>query len=173
MIGDQIANLAFLYLPNGMEDANKAPVKGSMADFYAKRKEGAKLLILSGAAVWCGPCNKEAEEYRELLKDAAFLAYLNQKGGRQALQLIQVVLQDLKGNPATENDMKNWATSHKSNYGVGYDPMDQFRPYTPVNALPRNLYIRLDNMKIMFQDPGAPATLEGLKAQVKKYLDQL
>lgn len=59
-VGQQVINMSFLWHKNGLADKGSPLAKISMADFYAERKQGAKLLYLSGAAEWCGPCQIEA-----------------------------------------------------------------------------------------------------------------
>lgn len=73
-VGQQIRNLAFLWHPNGVADKGTEPQRITMADFYAMRKTGTKLVYLSGAAEWCGPCNVEAQD---LVKILAGKVYFN------------------------------------------------------------------------------------------------
>lgn len=70
--GQQVINMNFLWHPNGLADKGSELQKISMADFYAKRQSGAKVLFLSGAAEWCGPCMIEARLISALLSDKVY-----------------------------------------------------------------------------------------------------
>lgn len=170
-IGQQIANLSFLWYKNGLSDVSGDPVKVRLSDIYALRKQGAKLLQLSGAAVWCGPCNNEAEALGRVLKDPDFKTYLAGKGN--PLVIAQVVLQKGDGSPSDRQTLQQWVNMHKIDaFSVGIDPLDQVGQYTPANFLPRNLYIQLSDMTIIAQEPGSPSEDAALITRLKSLIER-
>ncbi|MCS6914469.1 MAG: hypothetical protein RMK29_07050 [Myxococcales bacterium] len=171
-VGQQIANLSFLWYRNGLADIGQEPQKVRLSDIYAMRTQGARLLMLSGAAEWCEPCKAEADALVRVLKNPDFLSYLAGKGN--PLVVVQVLLQQQDGSPSDRDALVRWVRSHKiDNFSVGIDPLDQVGQYTPANFLPRNLYIRISDMTLMAQEPGAPSMDDALIAKLKGFIERV
>jgi thiol-disulfide isomerase/thioredoxin len=170
-IGQQIANLSFLWYKTGLPEVGADPQKVRLSDIYAMRKQGAKLLQISGAAVWCGPCNSEADALGRVLKDPTFKSYLDQKGN--PLVVVQVVLQKKDGSPSDRTTLQEWVNMHKiDTFSVGIDPADQVGQYTPANFLPRNVYVQLSDMTIIAQEPGSPSEDAALVTKLKSLIER-
>lgn len=171
-IGQQVANLSFLWYKTGLPEVNAEPQKVRLSDIYAMRKDGAKLLQLSGAAVWCGPCNSEAAALGRVLKDPSFKSYLADKGN--PLVVVQVVLQKNDGSPSDRGTLQQWVNMHKiDTFSAGIDPLDQVGQYTPANFLPRNVYIRISDMTIIAQEPGSPSEDAALVTKLKSFIERV
>ncbi len=157
-LGDQVANLSFLAKLHGSQDAGKDPVKVTLADFYALGKQGAKLLFLSGAAEWCGPCNQEAEGLEKALSDPGFLDYqkMYRKEGDTAdpIQIVQVVFQNLDGSQSDRDTIDRWIKAHNIGFQIGIDPKSEVSQYIPANTIPQSLYIKLSDMTLLSRENG-------------------
>src|SRR6185369_14008539 len=75
-----------------------------------------KYVFMSGAAVWCGPCNGEQPSVK-----LASLDY-EARGVRFLEALIDTATPE---SPATETDINNWATKHHLHVGIALDPQDK------------------------------------------------
>jgi thiol-disulfide isomerase/thioredoxin len=170
-VGQQIGNLSFLWHKNGLADVGQAPTKVTLADIYALRKSGARMLALSGAAEWCPPCQDEAKALGRVLKAQEFKDYLQSKGN--PLVVVQVVLQKQDGSPSDIETMEKWIGAYNiDSFSVGIDPKDQVGQYT-TNFLPRNLYIRISDMTILGSEPGAPSMDAALITKLKGYIERV
>ena len=172
-VGQQVANLSFLWKEQGMLDAGKDPERITLADFYALRKQGAKLLVLVGSAEWCNPCRIEAEQMQRAFTDPAFLSYLDSKGGRNALQLVQVMFQNADYSRATKETIDRWAGDLKVTFPVGIDPLSQVSQYIPENAIPQTLFIDLKDMTLAGREVGASTEAGAMEAKLKSYLNKV
>lgn len=161
--GDQIANLSFLIHKNGTKDAGTDPVKVTLADYYAMRKDGVKLVYLSGAAEWCGPCNLEADGLQ-----AAVGAQDFQDAAKQ-IQIVQVVIQNQDGSPSDRSTIDRWAQAHKITFNVGIDPKQDVQKYIPANSIPQSIFINVSDMTILATENGFPGN-DAIKATLRDYL---
>ena len=171
-LGQQVANLSFLWYRDVVAERGKDPQRVRLSDIYAMRKDGLKLVMIAGSAQWCGPCKSEAQALGRVLKDPTFKSYLSGKGN--PLLVIQVMLQKQDGSPADRVTLNDWITEHKIEaFSVGIDPLDQVGQYTPANLLPRNLYIRVSDMTLLGQEPGAPSDDVALITKLKSYIERV
>ena len=172
-VGDQVANLSFLAKVHGAQDTGQSPIKETLADFYAMRKQGAKLLFLSGAAEWCGPCNQEADGLVQALQDQGYMdavkVYHKDTDTADAIQIVQVVLQNNDGSPSDRDTIDRWTKSHKMTFEIGIDPKSDVSTYIPANTIPQSLFIRLSDMTLLGRNNGYPGTA-GIISSLESYL---
>ncbi len=109
--GSVMQNFKFLGYPNGDRSLGLSTI--ALADYYDPCNKRHKLLHLSVAGVWCGPCNLET--------DAIVAA-----GPQLAAQGVAVLqaLDDgpVQNQPATKGDLDYWSATHRSNFTEVLDP---------------------------------------------------
>lgn len=128
-----------------------APRKISFKDFYCNsgcESKKRRLLWVMVSAGWCGPCHQEVTETQAQYEKGAIDAEVH---------LLNVVYEDDNGKPATESFTKLWAKNNKFqiSFPVAMDPTFQMGKYFDRNAVPFNMIVDLDTMKIVFRQTGA------------------
>jgi hypothetical protein len=173
--GSVIANYEFVGFPNpSLDTGNLRPIQ--MADFYNPTGEDVypagslygegnpkpKALLITVAAVWCGPCNLEA---RDILPDEYL--ELHPKGVEFFLNLADG---PTGGVPAETKHLVNWTTKYGTSWPSVIDPSYKLSALFSADAFPANLIIDTTTMKIVDVIAGVPdpATSEGqaFKAEI-------
>ena len=139
--GYQAITLAEFYNPTG----DGVYAEGSIFPVGSPKP---KALLLTVSAVWCGPCNYEAdailpgeyEHYKPL-------------GGE-----FFVMLSDgpNPGDPATGKHLSNWTNKYDVNYPMGLDPSNKLSTIFEQDAFPMNAIIDTRTMRIVEVIAGAP-----------------
>ncbi len=112
--GDVMANLKFQGYQNG--DTSKGLQEIRLCDYFDPTAKRCKVLHLSAGALWCGPCNAEAE---------AIVAYVKEQRPNGVV-FIQAIDEGVNhGTPSTPSDLDHWVVNHKSNYTTVLDPGPQ------------------------------------------------
>lgn len=159
--GSTVQNFEFVGFPNSLEDTTEMkPIQ--LADFYnptgeAVFPEGSpygagtpkpKALLIVVSAVWCGPCNYEADE----VLPGLYTKYQPQ-GGEFFL-----VLGDgpTPGVPAEAKNLYLWDKKYAVDYPSAIDPSSKLAALFEADAYPANLIIRTKDMKIIDVTSGAP-----------------
>ena len=137
----------------------------TLADYH--NDPGAKLLILTSAAAWCGPCQVEAQELGGYYDE-----YYD-----QGLRILYTMSEDYEGQSLFGNEnstdahmqlMNNW----KESYGVEYpfvpDPDFIMEPYFTENAVPLTVILTTEDMRIRYLDLGYSSAF--LDYQILKYI---
>jgi hypothetical protein len=153
-----IPNFEFYGFPNYMADPDPTHMKVmQLADFYnptgtevfpkdspyGSEEPKPKALLIVMSAVWCTPCNYEADT---ILPEA--YAYYQPKGGEFFL-----ILGDgpTGGVPADSKNLNGWANKYDLDYPAAIDPSTKIL----VDGYPTNFIIRTKDMKILRID-GSP-----------------
>ncbi len=72
-------------------------------------------VVIGLSAIWCVPCRDQAQLFAELAPD------LREKG----VEFIEIIYQDIDGNPATLDDCNTWDTNEVGGvFPVFFDPTD-------------------------------------------------
>jgi hypothetical protein len=145
--GDVIPNHKFLGYPKGDTSGGLKPVQ--LADYYNPDGKGQwKILHISVAAYWCGPCNMETDAV------VTVAAQLKQEG----VAFIQAINDGpVPGKPATKSDLDSWIGRHKSNFTEALDPEQVgLGRFFPAPAFPLNVHVDARNMEILNEFNGAP-----------------
>ena len=162
----RIANLKFQgYKANGTSviapQGDLATI--SLCDYFNPNGKNGnyKLLHLTGAARWCGPCSVETSGisgYDGTRNGPGIAANLAPLG----VVFLQVVFESEKfGTPATVNDLQIWMTGHQSNFASVIDPgPTALHDFTDAHILPINVDIDLRSMEILNATTGASPSLE-------------
>jgi hypothetical protein len=137
-------NLAEYYNPTGVE--LYAPGGGM--------PEGAPrpvALLLSMSAVWCPPCNQEADSILPV-------RYTNLKP-RGAEFLVNLADSAMPGSPATKGNLDAWIEKYDIEYPLVLDPTYKLSPVMAQPAWPANFIIDTRTMRIAKSVAGSPDSL--------------
>lgn len=160
--GSTIQNYEFVGYPNSTVDLTAMkPIQ--LADFYnptgdAVFPEGSpygagtpkpKGLLIVVSAVWCGPCNYEADVTLPVL----YKKYKPQ-GGEFFLVLADSAT---PGVPAEPKNLYLWDKKYQLDYPSAIDPASKLAALFEADAFPANMIIRTSDMKIIDVTAGAPA----------------
>jgi len=160
-IGSVMANYKFFGFANAMQSSATLQ-EINLAEFYnptgdALYEEGSifpigsskpTALLINVSAVWCGPCNYEADK---VLPDL----YVKYKpmGGEFLLQLADG---PVPGKAATQKSLFNWTDKYDVDYPSTIDPSYKLGALFDADAFPANLIIDTRTMKIVESFSGAP-----------------
>jgi hypothetical protein len=159
--GSTIQNFEFVGFPNYLDDASAMkPIQ--LAEFYnptgdAVFPEGSpygagtpkpKALLIVVSAVWCGPCNYEAE---------AVLPGLYKKYQPNGGEFFLVLADGpTPGIPAEPKNLFQWDKKYQIDYPTALDPSSKLAALFEADAFPANLIVRTKDMQIMDVSAGAP-----------------
>jgi hypothetical protein len=168
-------NFKFLGWPNasqGSPTVDTGPfVPVALSSFYDPQQKKYKLLHISVAGVWCGPCNIETVTLTTI---AGTLA-------KEGVVIIQALTEGpVAGNAAKLGDMMGWMPSHMAGVVDGFSvgprgPIDYNMVIDPEganlgvffteNAIPWEADIDVRTMEILYQnvgeDPNTQTHIEG------------
>jgi len=178
--GNRIANFAFTGYAATNEDElvqNGQPPTATktihLGDYYDPQGKGVpgiidgvpiKLIHLTVAAVWCGPCNEETD----------FIAGANYTGAntnnasfaKELAPLGVVFVQAIDDGPvvgtgATISDLNGWINRHESDFTSMVDPGNQnLGAFFDAAAVPFNANIDARSMEILSTEVGFDTTLD-------------
>jgi hypothetical protein len=142
--GNIIQNYKFLGYPNGNPGAGLQTV--SLADYYDPCQKRYKMLHITVAGVWCGPCNNETVDLvnneQALLGDGIVLLQAIDDGGTE-------------GVPATLMDLNYWITVHHPSFTEMLDPGNyNLGAFFQANAIPWNANVDVRTMEILTSGVG-------------------
>ncbi len=159
--GSTIQNFEFVGFPNSLVDVTTMkPIQ--LADFYnptgdavfpagSPYGEGTpkpKALLIVVSAVWCSPCNYEAE---------AVLPGLYQKYQPNGGEFFLVLADGpTPGIPAESKNLYLWDKKYKIDYPTALDPSSKLAALFEADAFPANMIVRTNDMQIMDVTAGAP-----------------
>jgi thiol-disulfide isomerase/thioredoxin len=137
----------------------------TFASFHCKRAgcsgSKKKLLWVMVSAGWCAPCQQEVTETQ--------LEY--EKGAIDPrVQLVNVLYEDDRSRPVTADFAKKWASNSKFKltFPIAMDPEFKMAAYFDRGAVPFNMLVDLDTMKIVFRQTGG--NLRAVGNAMFKYL---
>ncbi|MDP9000482.1 MAG: redoxin domain-containing protein [Myxococcota bacterium] len=142
--GSVMANFKFLGYVNAM--VSPRPTKISLADYYDPCGKRYKLIHVTVASVWCGPCQQET------IATVAAQTELLAQG--------VVVLQALDDGPvqqtgATQGDLDRWISKYHTNFTELLDPgLQNFAGFFKAAEVPWNADLDPRTMEIVDASPG-------------------
>ena len=144
--GNIIRNYKFLGYRDG--DPSKGATVISLADYFDPDMKSHKLIHFSAGALWCPPCNEEADKLVPLVPGLK----------AQKITVIQALVEgDAKGTGSTIPDLDIWQKRHKINYTIFLDPeQGNLGQFFDTAAIPWNAYIDARSMEILQSGVGAP-----------------
>jgi len=142
--GSVIANLSWTGYIDTDADAdsdpfNESPTTISLQDFYHGFDPGARIILINASAGWCGACQEEASELKQL--DSAFRS----RGAR----FITALFEDSSSYPADTDFAKSWGEWYSLAFPVVADPQDKLSPYYQESSVPMNIMIDASDMTII------------------------
>ena len=160
--GNQIKNFKFLGYPNG--DYSKGLQTIALSDYFDPQGKldpagaspsgpGIKLIYMSAASVWCGPCNQETDAITMLksqlqAKGVAFLQALNEG--------------PTPGIGSNPTDLQNWILKHHSTFNEVLDVENaNLAPFYNEAAVPWSGQVDARSMEILSDGVGWSGDLAG------------
>jgi hypothetical protein len=148
MAGSVIQNFKFQGFVNGIVPRGGQPGVVSLADYYDPCGKAYKVIRLSGAAVWCGPCSQETAAYVAAKAELA----------AQGVVVLQFLFEGpAMGMPATPSMLSGWIAEHGSNFTEMLDPEltdPDLGGFFQENAIPWNADIDARTMEILTSTEG-------------------
>lgn len=155
-VGDKLdPELAWPGYVEGNPDAGMI----SLGDYFdPDGSKGITALLITEGQADCGPCIKEA-------KDIA--ASLPEKWTPAGIRVVQLVVSDIKGNPATLDTALAWKQSSAASWPVGADPNFTFAQLGS-NPYPIQVIVDPRTLTVVDRLEGYRPTLPELEALAKK-----
>jgi len=139
---------------DGMGEPNRVTI--ALGHFYNPTGEGSypegspygageplpRALMIMVSAVYCPPCNAEAEEIRKDGKHAHYKA----RGGEFMLDLVEGTQ---NGEPATFQHLESWAQAYDVTYPSVIDPSYQLGGLFDTSSYPANLIVDTRDITIV------------------------
>ena len=132
----------------------------ALADFFDPEQRKFKIIHVSVAGVWCGPCNAETDETVPLAEEllAKGIVFVQALGDGP-----------VEGRGATKKDLDGWILKHKSNFTELLDPdLTNFGVFFNAAAIPWNANLDARTMEILSAGVGAPQA--GVKGDTEEWL---
>lgn len=172
-IGSIAENYKFVGYPNPSADQDKY-YEIQLADFYNPTGDGVypedspqagklkpTVLLVTVAAVWCGPCNLEASEAPDVYADYA---------PRGAEFLLQLADGPTVGTPAKFSHLKSWTTKYDNAWPSVIDPSSKISELFEADAFPANIIIDTKTMEIVEVIAGMPPQGGAFYQKLEEYL---
>lgn len=159
--GSVLANYKFVGYANAMKVSDSLQ-SIQLAEFYNPTGDGKyeagsvfevgtakpKALLLTVSAVWCGPCNYEADQ----ILPGLYAKYKPQ-GGEILLTLADG---PTVGVAAKQKSLYNWTQKYDVDYPASIDPTYKLGALFEADAFPANIIVDARTMKIVEVISGAP-----------------
>jgi hypothetical protein len=161
--GNRIQNYKFLGYPDADKSKGLQPI--SLAQFFDPEGRKYKLIHIVASAVWCPPCQAEAEMVTPLK---------SQFEAKKIVWLVSMVEGPARGTPSKQKDLDGWINQFKSPYTHWLDPSnDKMGPFYDIAAIPWNANINAETMEILSSKTGAPATEQDLWSELDEWLGKI
>lgn len=123
----------------------------SFKDYYCNSTcpdQKRRLLWVIVSAGWCGPCQEEV---------AATQAQFEQGAIDPRVHLINLIYETDKATPITEEFTQLWAENNlfTLSFPIGMDPTFRMAAYFDRDAVPFNMLVDLETMRIIFRQTGS------------------
>jgi hypothetical protein len=143
--GSVIQNFKFLGYPDPTNTSGGLQTI-SLADYYDPCQKRYKLLHITVAGVWCGPCNMETD---------AIVAAKSQLDSEKIVVVQALDDGPMEGTNATVTDLTNWINDHRSTFPEMLDPgLHNLGGFFQANAIPWNADIDVRTMEILASGVG-------------------
>jgi thiol-disulfide isomerase/thioredoxin len=156
--GNVVRNFKFLGYPGGGEAVARGLQTMQLADYFDPEMRKNKIIMVSVAGVWCGPCQEETRSTVPIAKE------LEAKG----VVLLQALGDGpIQGKGATKEDLDGWVQRFSVNFNIVLDPdLKNMGPFFERGAIPFNMVVDARSMEILYAGTGATAN----DKQAEKYL---
>lgn len=146
-IGSVIENLSFLGWKKPAEAGYDLDALETvrLSDFYnpGGEKSDVRAIVVNASAVWCTVCRAE---YRHIQGSGVYDRYRP-----EGVEILGVLFEDRDANPATPQDLQNWAGENGYNLEFPFvlDPAFKIGVYFTSDATPLNMVIDATTMQIV------------------------
>jgi len=124
-----------------------------------------RAIILVASAGWCSPCRQETPRVEEYYKQTKL-------GDYQKLEVIQTIIEDNSGKPATDAFVNGWITQYSLTYDVVNDTKGELSVYNASGSIPFNMIVDPATMKIRATRNGTDEELSSVKSVVEPLYNQ-
>lgn len=142
-VGQVVENGTFRGRRGGMSTTRET---FDLASYYAMRAEGKRYMVLNVAAFWCSPCKEEAREMQSRIVPTY---------GPKGVAFLTIILEDASRRPATDANVDLWIQTYGLTYPVANDDDGYVTQFFDKSAMPLNMIIDLQTMKIVTKVVGA------------------
>ncbi len=110
-----------------------------LGEYHTATDPDAKIIMLSAAAGWCGPCRAEANGSSRMMSDY----------GSRGVRFATAIFEDDGGAPVDRDYVKQWGETFNLAYTTLVDSTFQMGRYFDENAMPMNMFVDARDMKII------------------------
>lgn len=160
--GNIMRNYKFLGYRDGDKSKGLQPI--SLADYFDPEMRQYKIIHFTAGALWCPPCNQEAEATVPLIP----------KLKEQKVGYIQAIIEgNVRGTPSVEKDLEIWKDRHSINYTIFLDPGQQnLGQFFDAAAIPWNANLDARTMEILSSEVGYNPEMEAEFNEWLKWVDE-
>jgi hypothetical protein len=124
-------------------------------DFFTNQ-----LTVISIAAAWCVPCQREAAQIE---------AQIIQRYAGQNVRFVQLLVQNVDGSAITAPTCRGWATRYGISFPELMDPAFITQPFVPMTAFPGNIIVDRCGT-IRWRQYGAETGLTSIRTAIDEVL---
>ncbi len=156
--GSRLRNLQFRGYRNAVASKELSTI--SMADFFDPEARKYKVIHLSAASVWCGPCVRETEDTVRITESMA----------AKGVVFVQALIDGrATGTGASEQDLTDWTTKFGNLFPTVLDARARnLGEFFDSASVPWNANVDARSMEILSAGTGAPPDIG---ADVSKWVD--
>ncbi len=136
-------------------EGDDASWRFDQSDFFNNR-----LTVISIAAGWCVPCQRES---------AAIQAQIIDRYAGMGIRFVQILVQNADRSAITPSFCQNWARTYRLSFPVLMDPNFVTQPFVPNTAFPGNVIIDRQG-RIRWREYGADMSLSSIRRAIDDVL---
>ena len=119
-----------------------------------------QLTVISIAAAWCVPCQRESSQIQAQIID---------RYAGQGVRFVQLLVQNVDGSAITAPTCTGWATRYGITFPELMDPMFITQPFVPMTAFPGNIIVDRCG-RIRWRQYGAETGLTSIRTAIDEVL---
>lgn len=119
-----------------------------------------QLTVISIAAAWCVPCQRESSQIQAQIID---------RYAGQGVRFVQLLVQNVDGSAITAPTCSGWATRYGITFPELMDPMFITQPFVPMTAFPGNIIVDRCG-RIRWRQYGAETGLTSIRTAIDEVL---
>jgi thiol-disulfide isomerase/thioredoxin len=119
-----------------------------------------QMTVISIAAAWCVPCQREAAQIEE---------QIIQRYAGQNVRFVQLLVQNVDGSAITAPTCRSWVTRYGITFPELMDPAFVTQPFVPMTAFPGNLIVDRCGT-IRWRQYGAETGLTSIRTAIDEVL---
>ncbi len=123
-----------------------------LSDYY--QNKNLKVLLISMATVWCGPCQQEQPSLVAL--------YQNYQSAHKGVAFLEVILQNAQAQPADQPTADAWAKTYSLPFDIASDPQNALMPFYNPSTFPVQLILDTSTMSIIYDHTGSSTDLQSV-----------